>query len=428
MKRCTLKIGIAAICAAAGCLVADAGEWPQYRGPHGDGISTETISSWPAGGPKRAWKTETPAGFSSFVVDSGRVYTIVTRTVGGAPIAMCVALDANTGKEIWAAPTGPANFPGGADAGAEGNNGGDGPRSTPAVSDGRVFIYSADMTLHCLDAASGKSVWKKDIAKEFNGKNISWKSALSPVADGEAIYIAGGGADASMLALKAATGDVIWKTGDERMTHATPVVATILGVKQVIFMMQSGMVSVGAQSGKVLWKFPFPYRTATGCSPVVSGDIVFCSAGYGIGAAACQLSKSGENFGAKEIWRVRGDNPLGDLWSTPVQKDGFLYGMISYKKFASGPLKCVDLKTGTVKWEQAGFGSGNVILAGAKLVALSDDGQVVLAAADPSAYKELGRTKAIAGKCWSTPALSDGRLFVRSTKEGARLDFPVGKN
>jgi outer membrane protein assembly factor BamB len=114
---------------------------------------------------------------------------------------------------------------------------------------------------------------------------------------------------------------------------------------------------------------------------------------------------------------------VADLWSTPVCKDGYLYGMISFKKFGSGPLKCVDLKTGAVKWEQPGFGAGNVVLAGPNLIALSDDGQVVLVEANPSGYKEFARTRAVSGKCWSTPALSDGKLYVRSTKEGVCLDL-----
>src|SRR6266481_690014 len=175
------------------CCWSWAEDWPQYRGPRGDGISNEKITTWPGSGLKRLWKAETPGGFSSFVAGGGHVFTIVSRNAGGAPIAMCIALDATTGKELWAAPTGVANFPGGGDAGAEGNNGGDGPRSTPAVKGDRVYVYSADMVLHCLDASSGKPVWKKEITREFNGKNISWKSAMSPVIDGDILYIAGGG-------------------------------------------------------------------------------------------------------------------------------------------------------------------------------------------------------------------------------------------
>jgi outer membrane protein assembly factor BamB len=135
------------------------------------------------------------------------------------------------------------------------------------------------------------------------------------------------------------------------------------------------------------------------------------------------VKKTGDKFEAAEAWRVRGE-PLGSLWSTPVCKDGYLYGMISFKKFANGPLKCVDMKNGEIKWEQEGFGAGNVVLAVDKLVALTDAGEVVLVAASPDGYKELGRSKAIKGKCWSTPAISDGRLYVRSTTEGACLALP----
>jgi outer membrane protein assembly factor BamB len=283
------------------------------------------------------------------------------------------------------------------------------------------------MMLSCLDAATGNAVWKKDILQEFGGKNIGWESAMSPVLDGHLVYIAGGGAGQSMLAFEKATGALAWKTGDEQMTHATPVVATVQGVRQVIFLMQTGLVSLEADSGRQLWSFPFTYRTATGCSPVVSGDVVFCTAGYEVGGAACQIIKNGSFFEARELWRIKGNPALASLWSTPVCKDGYLYGMISFKKFATGPLKCVDIKTGAVKWEQPGFGAGNVVLAGDNLVALSDDGQVVLVEATPTGYKELARTKAISGKCWSTPALSNGRLYVRSTKESACLDIAPGK-
>jgi outer membrane protein assembly factor BamB len=366
---------------------------------------------------------KTPAGFSSFVTAEGKVLTVIARNIDGVLSEVCVAFDADTGKEIWATTTGRAKYRGGGDTGAEDNKGGDGPRSTPAVSGNRVYVYSSTMALHCLDLAAGKPVWKKDILQEFNGRNIDWESAMSPVIDGELLYIAGGGAGQAMLAFKKATGDVVWKTGDDAMTHATPVVVTLHDVRQVIYIMQSGLVSLEASSGKPLWRFPFPYRVATGCSPVVAGDVVVCTAGYDIGGAACKVTRSGSAFEAKELWRSKGNSAVASLWSTPVEKDGYLYGMISYKKFGTGPLKCVDSKTGTVKWEQPGFGAGNVVLAGNELIALSDDGQVVLVEASPEAYKEIARTKAIEGKCWSTPALSNGRLYVRSTKEGACLDL-----
>jgi outer membrane protein assembly factor BamB len=407
---------------ASDCLAED---WSQYRGNAGDGMCGERVlTGWSGDGPKHLWTARTPAGFSSMAVGNGKVFTIISREADGAAMSeTCVAMDAQTGKELWATATGKAKYTGGGDSGAEGNNGGDGPRSTPAVSGDRVYVYSAYMILNCLNAGTGKVVWQKDILHEFGGKNIGWESAMSPVIEGNLVLVAGGGPGQAMLAFDKSTGAVVWKTGDDLMTHATPVVASIQGVRQVIFLMQSGLVSLEAATGKPLWRFAFPYRVATGCSPVVCGDIVFCTAGYDVGGAACQISKSSDAFEAKELWRIKGNAAVACLWSTPVCKDGYLYGMMSFKKFATGPLKCVELKTGAVKWEQPGFGAGNVVLAGNNLVALSDDGQLTLVQASPAGYKEIARTKAVTGKCWSTPAISNGRLYVRSTKESACLDF-----
>jgi outer membrane protein assembly factor BamB len=400
------------------------GDWFQYRGPQVDGIAQQSIQcAFGAGGPKCLWRVPTPSGFSSFAVAGERAFTLVNRMLDGAPAETCLALDANSGKELWAARVGSGKYPGGGDSGAPGNKGGDGPRSTPAAGADRVYVYSSGMVLQCLDAASGKPIWAKDIINAFGGENLKWKSAMSPVLDGGLVFVAGGGPGQSMIAFKQDTGKVAWKAGDEKMGYATPALATLHGTRQVIFLMESGLVAVEAATGKPLWKFAFPYRTATGCSPVVAGDVVFCTAGYEIGGAACRVSQTPAGFEAKEIWRVKGDQPLGSLWSTPVQKDGYLYGMLNFKKFARGPLKCVDLKTGELKWEQAGFGVGQLMLAGNYLVAVSDAGEVVIVEPSPDRYQERARFKAVAGKCWSSPGLNEGRLYVRSTTEGACFDL-----
>jgi outer membrane protein assembly factor BamB len=155
---------------------------------------------------------------------------------------------------------------------------------------------------------------------------------------------------------------------------------------------------------------------------VVYENIVYCSAGYGVGSTAIELSKDGGTFSAKELWNLRG-NDIANHWSTPVAKDGYLYGMFQFKMYGTGPVKCVNLKTGKQKWSQAGFGPGQVILVGDDLVALTDDGQVVRIDPQPDAYKEKARFQAITGKCWSTPAYANGKLYVRSTVEGAAFDF-----
>jgi outer membrane protein assembly factor BamB len=415
--------GLSAAALLASGAAGMAADWDQYRGPQSAGIAAETIQPGWAGAPKCLWRAPTTAGLSSFAVGGGKAFTVVARSAEGGLAEVCLALDGATGKELWATPTGVAKYQGGADSGTPDNKGGDGPRSTPAVSAGRVFVYSAAMVLQCLDAGSGKPLWKQDIIASFGGQNIGWLSAMSPVLDGGLVYVAGGGAGQSLLAFKQSTGELAWKSGEGAITHATPAVATIHGVRQVIYLLQTGLVSVEAATGKRLWQFPFPYRTCTGCTPVVAGDIIFCTAGYDIGGAACQVVRKDGGFEAKPLWKVSGNKDLASLWSTPVQKDGFLYGMISFKRFGSGPLKCVDLKSGAVRWEKPGFGAGQVILAGGYLLALADDGQLVVVEAVPEAYKEVARFKALAGKCWSTPALSNGRLYVRSTREGACFDL-----
>ena len=403
--------------------VACAADWPQYRGLDQGVVSEKVDLKWPAAGPKTLWEIPTENGFSSFAISGGKAYTQVNRDLNGSPRELCVALDAASGKELWFADIAEGKYKPGGNSGAKGNNGGDGPRGTPTISAGRVYCYTQDLVLHCLDAATGKLVFKKDVMQDHAGRNIAWNSAMSALVDGDLVFVGGGGPGESLLAIDKTSGKVVWKAHDELITHAMPVAATILGVRQVVFYLQKGLVAVAPQDGKILWRFAMPYKVSTAASPVVAGDIVFCSAGYGVGGAACKISKQGDAFSVAELWRIPDNKEVANHWSTPVCKDGHLYGMFSFKKFGVGPLKCVELATGKVKWEQPDFGAGNVILVGDQLAALADDGRVVIVEATPTAYKEVARAHPITGKCWSTPALSDGRLFVRSTKEGACLDL-----
>jgi outer membrane protein assembly factor BamB len=398
-------------------------DWPQYRGMNFDGSTTEKIGKpWPASGPKVLWKVPTPGGFSSLTIAGGKAFTLVLRDADGAPQETLIALDAKTGKEAWAAPLGTVKFDGGGDSGTPENRGGDGPRSTPTADGARVFTLSSNLVLQAFDAATGKVAWTKDIIAEHAGRNIKWQSAASPLIEGGLLYVAGGGPGESLLAIDSKDGKVAWKAFDEQMTHATPTPATILGTRQIVFFLQSGLLAVEPKTGKELWRYAFPYRISTAASPVVAGDIVYCSAGYGVGAGAVRISKNGDAWTATEIFRLRGDKPVANHWSTPVLKDGHLYGMFQFKEYGSGPMKCVEIANGTVKWEQAGFGPGQVILAGGQLLALSDKGELVLIDPQPDAYKELARADILDGKCWSTPVLANGRIYARSTKEAVCVE------
>lgn len=398
-----------------------AADWIQYRGSAGDGICAEPLM-FKAGGLKPVWKVPSPTGFSSFSIGSGKAYTLVTKEVEGANQEVLVAQNVTDGKTLWSAPLDVANYGhDGGNAGTPENKGGDGPRSTPTLVGDRVVAISADLVLRAFDAASGKLIWSRDLIKEHEGQNIQWKNAASPLLEGGLLYVGGGGKDQSLLAIDPKDGAVVWKAFTEKITHATPVAATLHGQRQVIFFLQSGLLSVEPKTGKELWRYAFPYKVSTAASPVVGGDIVYCSAGYGVGAGAVRVSKNGENWAATEIYRVPGDKQLANHWSTPVLKDGYMYGMFQFKEYGKGPVKCVELATGEVKWTKEGFGPGNVVLAGREILALSDAGELVRFEASPAAYKELGRQKVLSGKCWTTPSISNGRIFVRSTLEAVCL-------
>jgi outer membrane protein assembly factor BamB len=415
---------LAIVMALAGTLAGrvQAVDWSQYRGPNHDGTSSETIlTSWPAAGLTQIWKHPLTDGFSAITVGGGKAFTLVKREVNGADQEVCVALDVNTGNELWAVPLCMAKYDGGGDSGTPDNKGGDGPRSTPAYDNGKVYTYSSAMVLKCMDAATGHEIWASDIISEHGGHNIHWESAASPVIDFNLVFVAGGGAGQALLAFDKNDGHVVWKTQDDKLTQSTPIVATILGQRQVIFFTQSGLVSLLPATGDVLWRYPFKYSTSTAMTPVVSGDTVYCSAAYGVGASACKITKTDDGFKATQLW-FDPASVLQSHWNTPVVKDGYLYGISGQAQYGKAPLVCVELATGKVMWSQAGFGPGGCTLVDGCVLVLSDAGDLVLVKASPQSFQEAARSHALSGKCWNSAGVSGGRIYARSTKEGVSLD------
>jgi outer membrane protein assembly factor BamB len=229
-------------------------------------------------------------GFSSFAVSGARAFTLSLKDAEGVRQESLVALVANTGKELWFAPLNVAKYDGGGDSGTSDNKGGDGPRSTPSTDGKAVFTMSSQLVLRAFDAATGKILWTRDLIKENAGRNIAWQNAASPLLAGGLLYVGGGGPNESLLAINPKDGAVVWKAFDEKITHATPVAANILGQGQIIFFLQSGLLAVEPKTGQELWRYSFQYTTSTAASPVVSGDIVYCSAGYGVGAGAVKIT------------------------------------------------------------------------------------------------------------------------------------------
>lgn len=419
---------------AAFLVCAVRADWPQLRGPNSDGSAEHSIlASWLDVQPQVIWRTPIKNGFSSFVVSSGKAVTLALREIDGADSEVCLALDANTGAEIWAQPVGVAKYTGvGFDSGnygAPGNQGGDGPRSTPTIDDDRVFVMSSKLVLFCIDLRDGKTLWRRDLVKEFGGREISYENAASPIVVDQGVLVAGGGPGQSILCLNEETGAVVWSSHNEDLTHSTPLFTTLHGADQTIFFTKRGLLSLDPSNGKELWRYPFTFRVCAAITPVVGGSMVYCSAGYGIGSGVCEIEKTNDTFAASELWRLRRNEPVASYWSTPIYLNGHLYGMFGFKKFHTAPLKCVELATGAVKWEEPGFGHGSIIRVGEMLLAQAGHGEITLIRPTPADYRERGRFKALSGKCWSTPAFSAGRLYLRSTTEGVCLQLPVtGEN
>lgn len=422
LRTVTLSASLLSLVLTTTSLSAD---WRQYHGNDSTRKTSEKIevSKLTPDNQKVVWKVPVQDGFSSFSTGSGKVFTLVSREdEDGILREVCVALDADTGEEVWSQFLGFAKYDDGGDSGTPENSGGDGARSTPSTDGDRVYVYDARMNVYCFAVADGKILWQKNVEKDFQGENIRWQNASSPLLAGDLCIVSGGGPGQTFLGLDKRSGMLIGAAGDEKMTHATPILATIHGVRQAVFFAQSGVTSVDLSNGDILWHYPFEYKISTAASPVVVDDLVYCSAGYGIGAALFRIEKKDGGFEAVEVWRKKND--LFNHWSTPVYKDGHLYGMFSFKQHGDGPLQCVHLESGEVKWSESGFGPGNVILAdgGAQLLALTDKGEIVVIDPTPEAYKELARVDVLDGKCWTTPILANGRIYARSTTEAVCLD------
>lgn len=412
------------VAAAAGVRGAD---WPHYRGPTHNGISTESIrTDWGTQAPKVLWRKPMPAALSSFAVAGKVLFTQARRTSGSQDLEYCVALDADTGNELWSARVGIADYPNG---GVDFDPRRDGPRSTPSVRDGRVFVLSSYLQLVCLDAATGRELWSHDLQTEYNADVIPWQNAASPVlVDGLVIVNGNGNAGERILAFRQNDGSLAWKAHNDRMTHSTPVLATIGGVEQVVFFTQAGLVGLAPGTGAALWRHALNYNgTSVAASPVVFGNQVYGSRAYpGLlsralaGAVVVRVEGSNGQFTASPVWTKV--NQLMNHWCSPVEYQGYIYGMFGQ---SSLNFRCVDAANGDTKWAEEQFGYGSVTVVNDKLVVLGDEGELVLVDPSPEAYRELARLRPVQTKCWNSPAVSGGRIYVRGLLEAAAIDVSI---
>lgn len=398
MKRLHLRPHLQILLPALLFSRAEAADWPRFRGPDGTGISPETrwLGTWPGGQPRQVWKAEVGVGFSSMTLAQGRLFTMGHNGQKQDGIDSIVAIDATTGRELWRHSY-PEKL---ADHYYEGGTSG-----TPTVEGDRVYTLSKAGLALCLDAASGKVVWSRNLASELGLKVPEWGFAGAPhLHGGRVIYNAG---DAG-LALDQATGKVAWTSGKGSAGYGSPVPLSLGGKPALALFGLQHVIAVDPASGREFWRHRWKTRyDVNAADPVVAGDILVLTSGYGTGACGIRFTESG----ATEVWK---NQSLRSHMQAPIAIGGHVYGIDGDGGDAKARLKCLDAASGKVVWESPTAETGVLSAADGKLIWVTGKGELVVVKADPSGYQEVVRAQAARGKIWATPVLLDGRLYIRN--------------
>ena len=388
-------------------------DWTQFLGAHRNGRSSEKnlISQWPSDGPKIIWRTSLGISMSSVVVSANQAFTLFQDESD----LYAVALDAATGKELWR-----TKF-----ATAYENAMGNGPRATPTVSEGKLFVFTGEGILAAFNTKDGKELWKVNVPSSLKGEASEYGMSCSPLVVGNMVVVHTGNADAAVGAFDTKSGKNLWKSATGKAGYSSPIFVTLAGKEQIVTLTADAAFGLEAADGNVLWKFPFPteYDCNTACPVQLGESEVLISAGENHGAAVLQITANGQKLSAEEVWSSYGkDSQLRAEWQTPVIHDGHLYGLDN--SGSAGPitnLVCIRLKDHETVWQKARFGKSNLILADGKLFLTTMSGEVVIVEASPKAFKELGRAT-IMETTRQAPSLSNGFLFVRDDKEVLCID------
>jgi outer membrane protein assembly factor BamB len=381
-------------------------DWPRFGGPLGDHIvHGETIRrDWESNPPKALWRHPVGPAWSSFAVVGDLAFTQEQRGENEA----VVCYDANTGEQIWVHED-PERFYESAS--------GTGPRSTPTIHDSRLYALGATGVLNCLDPLTGAKLWSTNVVKNAETELLEWGMAGSPTIYENLVIVNPGGPHGAVAAYDRLTGEQKWAGGHHKAAYATPLVAELDGVTQVLIYCSEGICGHDINSGEQLWFFPWTNLTRLNIvQPIVLPDkSVFISSGYGTGSALLKVSHSGEEWKVDPIWER--PNQFKLKFNGGIYKDGYVYGL------DEGILSCFDLKTGERKWKKGRYKFGQVVMVGGDLVVSTEAGDVVLVEATPEKATEIAQFKAIEGKTWNHPVLNRGRLFVRNAEEAACYDL-----
>ncbi|QDT12752.1 PQQ-binding-like beta-propeller repeat protein [Planctomycetes bacterium K23_9] len=368
-------------------------DWPRFRGPSLDGISRETDWSDLAGRdqPTKRWIQDVGTGVSGIVTSESMLYTIGNND--DTDSVQCLHCD--SGKTVWSftydCPLDPNEFEGG-------------PTSTPTVDGDSLYTLSRLGQVHCFEKLTGKLRWSVDAAEVNDIRVPAWGFAGSPLLVGDTVLLNVGEAG---LALNKDSGEMIWKSADKDAGYSSMVPIQQQGKAAVVFGSARSYLCVEIDSGKERWRQR--WLTTFGCNaadPIVAGESVFVSSGYNRGSALLRTADGDP----KVVWKSK---EMQNQLSTSILINGFVYG-IHGDVDAGTQLRCLKLATGEVAWSEDSFQPSAIAAAGDRLIVITNEGQLVIAKATSKEYEGLSLHPIIDGKCWTSPTLSDGLLYVRS--------------
>lgn len=430
---------VATLC-GLGMTGALSAEWPHLRGPALDGSAPdEAVSTrWPEQGPPVLWKRSVGQGYAAFTVSGDRAYTLYQSAFAQS----LVCLDANTGQTVWEFACGSPFEPLGLYPG---------PRSTPTLAGGRALFVTPDSLLHCVDAKRGKGLWSVDLKGAFSGKGTEFGYSASPLVLGEKVIVPVGGRDAAVVAFSLENGALLWRSGTQPASYASIVPIRLEGRTLLLAAMRNHLLLLEPDTGRIAWETEVSQGyDEHSISPLYEEPILVLTAPFKAGATAFRLSLQktpdaatpDENgvpgrsaSGDADVWSIRADHLWhsrefsNDVLASAVV-DGTIYGFDLRDQQAKahrpsrGLFRCLDLATGKTLWSSDRPGHSNVLplRRSGNLLLFNDEGELIVLRANREAYEELARHPVFEDEiCWTSPAVSDGRVFLRTQSRAAAV-------
>ena len=379
--------------------VAVAEDWPQFRGQQRDGISPETglFKGWKDKGPKELMRLPLGEGYSSVSVVGDRMYTMYGKEEEGGAMEYAVAFSVKDGKQLWRTPLGP-KFD---------NEFGNGPRATPTVDGGQVFVLDSTGFFAALNADNGEIQWQMDFKEKFGIETPRFGFSTSVLVDGDQVIVQGGGTEGkNYMGVNRKSGEVLWTRGDGPAGYNSALKVQVGDNTRYVYVADK-LYCVDEDGGEV-WSHDWP-QGETHAMPIhIAPDMIYLSGAEGVGARLFKVKEEGDKGEVELLW----EQPfMRNHFNTAVVHNGYIFG------FDNATLKAISVETGEMAWGKRGLGKGSMILADGHLVVLSDRGKLLLIEASGEGYNEIGSVQALEGLCWTAPSLADGRLYLRNHDE-----------